>query len=379
MKSRLWMVALAGAVAGLLAVGGFGVSCGGGDDATDSGTDDGGGDDGTGRVEPNPTDGVRADFVINELGIGDMAAGEGFNLDGINTPPGDPFFVEDGPGGIDNQLGALIGAIEDAGVEINADQSIRDGLADGSLIILLSHRDIDSWTNDPGLVYLYGYAGKDADIPEDPTNNFSGTAQFLIDELSLEPPYDNEDEALIYFDNGILNDTTAADTNLQVGDFTAGPSLFQVDIPVQDTILRLAINGTRIVWDIGTVPTGDPALNGEIINGMLGGYILLADAAAAIGSIDLGGTIDPSTLRTILSGQADMDVVPEGFADVPCSESTSESDCLPGQLCESDETRGGAFYCYETPRNPDAISLALTFSAVSCEITGIWHDTSGAK
>jgi hypothetical protein len=372
MKSRLWMVALAGAVAGLLAVGGFGVSCGGGDDATDSGTDDGtGGDDGTGRVESNPTDGVRADFVINELHIG--SPGEGFNLDGVNTPPGHAYLPEDGPGGVDNQLGSLIDALVDAGLDFDADVSIADGIADGSLMILLSHRDIDSWTNDPGLVYLYGYAGKDADNPEDPTNNLSGHGQLLIDELSLEPPYDNEDEALIYFDNGILNDTTAADTNLQVGDFQAGPSLFRVTIPVQESNLELAVNGTRIVWDIDTAPTGSPvALDGSIKNGLLGGYVLLSDAARAISAIDLSGTtIDENTIRTILAGQADMDVVPEGFTTNTCTASTVVTDCAPGQTCEDD---AGTLRCYEQPDNPDAISLGLTFTAVSCEITGIYHD-----
>jgi hypothetical protein len=150
-----------------------------------------------------------------------------------------------------------------------------------------------------------------------------------------------------------------------------------VTIPVQDANLELAINGTQIVWDIDTVPTGTPrALNGSIINGMLGGYVLIADAAAAISQLDLGGAgISASTLRGILSGQADMDVTLEGFVDVPCTMETRDADCLPGQLCESNEDRAGAFYCYETPDNADAISLALTFSAVSCEITGIWHDT----
>jgi hypothetical protein len=142
-----------------------------------------------------------------------------------------------------------------------------------------------------------------------------------------------------------------------------------VDIPVQDSTLHLAVNGTRIVWDIDTVPTGNPALHGNIKNGLLGGYILLGDAARALSAIDLSGTtIDENTIRTILAGQADMDVVPEGFTADACTEATVQTDCAPGQTCESDH---GTFRCYEQPDNPDAISLALVFTAVSCEITGI--------
>jgi hypothetical protein len=369
MRNRWWVVALALCLGTLVAVG-FAASCGG--DETTPG-DGGDADDGTDRVEPNPDDGIRADFVLNTMRIG--TPDEGFNLDGLNTSDSDPYLPPDGAGGVDNQLGALIAALVRAGLDFDADAQIASGIADGSLLILLSHRDIDSWTNDPGLVYLYGYAGKDADDPEDPANNLTGTGRLMIDERSLEEGHRTDENAsLIQFRDGILNDTLAADSNLQVGDFHAGPSLFRVDIPVQDSILTLAINGTQIVWDIDTVPTGTPALNGSIKNGLLGGYVLLADAARALSQIDLSGTtIDEATIRNILGGQADMDVLLEGFTSYSCTEATAVEDCAPGQTCESDPARGGAFYCYEQENNLDAISLGIVFTGVSCEITGIWH------
>lgn len=352
-------------------------ACGGGDDGSDSGTDtpdvtDDAGDTTDVPVEPNPNDGVRADFVLDTLRIGDIAEGEGFNLDGRVTRAGDPLFPEDGPGGVDNQLGALLTALADAGLDVDANAEIEAGIADGSLLILLSHRDVDDWSDDPGLVYLYGYAGHDPD--DDPTNNLTGDGELEADERSLEDLTDLE-SALINFQNGQLHDTTAADGVLQDGDFEAGPSLFQVDIPVEDSVLHLEVNGTQIVWDLDTAPTGEPAVDGRIINGLLGGYIYIRDAARALQQIDLSGaSIDVETLRSILGGQADMDVIPEGFQAEACTESTVQTDCAPGQTCEADDDRGGALYCYEQDENLDAISLGLVFTGVSCRITGIYDD-----
>ncbi|MDI7269160.1 MAG: hypothetical protein QME96_14315, partial [Myxococcota bacterium] len=128
--------------------------------------------------------------------------------------------------------------------------------------------------------------------------------------------------------------------------------------------------------DLGTAPTGTPPVNGRIVNGMLGGYVLLGDAAEAISQIDLSGTtITANTIRTILSGQADMDVIPPGFTTDSCDPATVITDCAPGQFCEPNPDSGDLTFCRELPDNPDAISLAIVFTAVSCRITGIWRDT----
>lgn len=375
MMNRWKIVGIAAIFVALMGLG-TAASCGGGDD---SGSDvaDTPADEGGGRVESNPTDGVRADFVIDSLRIGNQDNGEGFNLDGVNTPAGHPYLPQDGPGGVDNQLGSLLHELYDAGLDFDADADIAESIATGDLIIILSHRDVDSWTSDPGWVPLFGYAGKDADDPEDPTNNLGGDGHFLIDPQSLTDPTD-EDTALISFPQGIFNDTTAADGNLQRGDFEAGPSLFAVDLTVQDDRqLHLEMNGTRIVWDLQTAPEGNPGLNGRIRNGLIGGYILLGDAARAISRLDLAGSgVDINTIRNILSGQADMDVVPEGFTDDPCSASTAQTDCAPGQTCEPDAARGGDSYCWEPDGLADAISVGLVFTAVSCQIDGIFVDTT---
>jgi hypothetical protein len=261
----------------------------------------------------------------------------------------------------------------ESGLDFDPATEIQGSLDDGELLIMLSHRDVDSWTSDPGYVMLYGYAGKDADT--DPLNNLSGTGELLIDPQSLTDPTD-EDTALIQFLEGVLNDTTTADGNLQRGDFEAGPSLFTVDLTVQeDSELHLEMNGTKIVWDLDTAPSGTPALNGSIINGLIGGYILLGDAARAIAQLDLtGSSISIDTIRSILSGQADMDIIGEGYTDDPCTTATEADDCAPGQGCEPDSDRAGAYYCFEYEGFPDAISVGLVFTAVSCEITGIYEE-----
>lgn len=330
-------------------------------------------DNGGVRVEPNPADGVRADFVIDSLRIGDLERGEGFNLDGVVTPAGDPDEHPDGPGGVDNQLGSLLQQLKQAGMDIDPEEEIRTSLQNGELIMLLSHRDVDSWTTDPGWVPLFAYAGKDADDPEDPTNNFTGRARFLIHPDSLTDPT-NEDSALVAFPRGVFDNTEAADRSLQKGDFEAGPAEFTVDLSVQeDRRLRLELKEARIVWDLETAPEGrNPALGGRIRDGIIGGYILLADAARAIAQLDPDQTrVDPDTIRNILQQQTDLDMVPEGFTDDPCSTATAREDCGPAQTCEPDRDRGGEFFCYEHPDTRDAISVGLAFTAVSCEIVGI--------
>lgn len=367
MTAKRWTAVMILGASGLL------LSCGGsGDDVADVG--DTPPEDGTNvRVETDRTDGVLADFVIDALRIGSLTAGEGFNLDGVNTRAGDPVFPEDGPGGVDNQLGDLIAALEEAGLEVNANSSIAEGIAEGSLLILLRHMDVDGWDTDPGYVYLYGYAGKDPD--DDATNNLTGDGELLVDERSLELPPTDLARSLIHFDNGVLEVNPANRSVLQDGDFEAGPSLFRVDIPMEESTLTLEVNGTRIVWDLETAPTGNPGVDGRIINGLLGGYIYIRDAARALSEIDLSGTtIDVATLRSILAGQADMDVIPPGFQDDTCDPSTTVTDCAPGQTCQADAARGGADYCFEHIENLDAISLGLTFSAVSCRVTGIYDD-----
>jgi hypothetical protein len=381
--AKKWIPLVVALLAGALMTLGLAASCDGGGDVTpgddgsgppdDARAEDGARDEATLPTEPNLDDGVVADFVIDTLRIGDQDDGEGFNLDGEDTRPGHPYLPEDGPDGVDNQLGALIAELQEAGLDFNADEEIATSIADGDLLIVLRFRDVDDWADDPGLVYLYGYAAKDADEPEDQTNNLTGDGELLADERALNPPYDDLWDSLIRFENGVLHDTTAADDDLHVGDFHAGPSLFTVDIPVQDeNILHLTVSGTEVVWDLGEAPTGDPPVNGSIINGLIGGYVFTIDAARALSQIDLSGTtLDVNTIRTILQGQADMDVVEEGFLDYDCDPESTQTDCAPGQTCEDD---GGTYHCYEHEFNPDAISLGLVFTGISCRLTGIYDD-----
>jgi hypothetical protein len=141
-------------------------------------------------------------------------------------------------------------------------------------------------------------------------------------------------------------------------------------------LVPLPIHGAHVAWDLATAPEGDPPLRGRVVNGLLGGNMSLRDAAQFVSDTDpLGSEIDGNTLRTILAGQADMDVLPEGFVDTPCTTATVSDDCAPGQTCDPDPARSDAAYCYEQPDNPDAISVAFVFTAVSCDVVGIHPET----
>ena len=332
--------------------------------------DDGGADD-AGAEEGGADDRV-ADFVIDALRLGNQALGEGFDLDGLDTPPGDPLLPPDGPGGVDNGFSALVLALEYAGLDFDLDAEIAARIASGDLLLLLRHREVDDWASDPN-VPLHECAGHDTDGI--PANNLTGDGELLVDERSLGDPAD-EWSTLTVFADGALEDTSAADSVLQDGDFEASAPVLNLRVPIETIWLDLTVYGVRIVWDLESAPSGSPPVGGRLRNGLVGGHMLVDDVVGAFLRSGLFGTIDPLTLQTILLGQADMDVIPAGFSDVPCSEATVREDCAPGQTCESDPARGGASYCHERSGNPDALSIGLVFHAVSCRVTGVWDDPS---
>jgi hypothetical protein len=335
--------------------------------------DEAGGPGDGGDADGAPVEGAVADFVIDSLRIGDDTLGEGFNLDGVDTPPRHPYLPEDGPGGVDNGFGSLVRTLIDVGVDIDVDSEIAVAIAEGRQLTLLRHRDVDDWRADPDGVSLYAYAGHDAD--GNPANNLAGDAEMLADERSLVDPADIWSASSVFVD-GALVDTAAADGLLQEGDFEAGPGTLVLLLAFgADQFLELPLRGALLVWDLGVAPAGDPPVGGRVVNGLLGGHMLIQDAVRAFAALDFAGTsLDLDTIRTVMAGQADMDVLPEGFTGDPCTEATARDDCTPGQTCEPDPDRGGDWYCFEQPENPDALSVGFVFTAVSCRITGVWDD-----
>jgi hypothetical protein len=324
-------------------------------------------------VESNPDDGVAAWFVVDSIRVGDPMLGEGFDLDCVSTPPGHAYLPEDGANGADNQFGWLLQALLEWGLDIDVDGDMQRSIEDGRNLLIFRLADVDDWVNDGGLVYLSVYAGADSNT--NPGDNLTGRGELLVEARSLLDP-DDILSARSRFGMATLFDNPAADDAIGVGDFVASQGDLGLEIESGGALVPLPIHDAHVVWDTDTVPEGDPPLLGRVVHGLLGGNMSLRDAAQFVSDTDpLGSEIDGNTLRTILAGQADMDVLPEGFVDTPCTTATVSDDCAPGQTCDPDPARSDAAYCYEQPDNPDAISVAFVFTAVSCDVVGIHPET----
>jgi hypothetical protein len=323
--------------------------------------------------ESDPFDGLAAAFVIDTIRLGDPEDGEGFDLDCLSTGP-DEYQPIDGPGGVDAQFSALAFMVREAGLDIDVDADMQRSIEDGRNLILFRLADVDDWGDDGGIVYLSVFSGVDADA--DPANNLTGRGALLVKAESLTEP-DDLNRARAFFGNGILEDNVA-DGRLDIGDFRASGASVVLELAVNDTTATLPIHDARVLWDTGVIPSGDPPLDGRLVGGLLGGHVLLRDGVEFIDAVyagEYGYRIDDATLRSIAYGNADMDVIPGGFTEAPCTVGTMREDCYPGQPCENDPDRGDALYCYEYDENPDAISVGFVFTAVSCDIVGIHAGT----
>ncbi len=295
---------------------------------------------------------VEATFVMDSLMIPDEDVG--FDLDDENTQC-DSGCINDGENGVDNRLGAVLDGISDSmGEDFNANDELAAQIEEGGLLIMFRLTDVCNFNRDGG-VDLLGYIGLDTDDPEDPTDNFSGTEPLDVDSRSLTGSGTDLGSPLISFPDG----------SIDRGQFNAGPSVFNLDVPISDSTLHLAVQETRVRFDFDPEPAdvGGDQLNGGLINGLLGGYVLVEDLADALQEFASElGDIDPATVMNIVVNQADIDHVQPGPTDDACTE---DSDCpVPWRTCGS----GGV--CVEPPDRMDAISLAIQFTGVSVDFTG---------
>lgn len=341
-------------VAGLLPL----AACQGESSSTDGATDDGIASDtcvGCGEA-------YQPSFVVDKMNIGTID--QGFNLDNTNTQCTDGSCMVDGAGGVDNRLSAILAAIDNATSEsIDADASINENIQSGDMLVIFRMLDVNmtsmsSITSSDGHIELKGYIGLDADVPEDPTDNFSGSEPLDVDSRSLSVATDVE-TSLIDFTK----------CSLSAGKLRCEPSHFKLDLDISGNPLSLQIEETQLVASVDVSPTLDAAsgayLGGSIKEGVLGGYVPILYLQTALNDFaDQLGDISPATIQQILANHADIDSVPEGTTTVACTEGGSE--CLTWQECRP--STGG--FCYEPADMPDSISLAVTFEAVSIEFTG---------
>jgi hypothetical protein len=338
--------------AGLLSL----AACGGESTPGDTSTDDGIAKDacvGCGES-------YEASFVVSKLMIGTI--NQGFNLDGENTQCTDNSCISDGDNGVDNRLSAILDAVNNATSEdFDANASIQENIDKGDMLVVLRLLDVNvtqmaSVTSSDGQVELKGYMGLDTDDPENPDDNFSKVEPMNVDSRSLNPPGTDIESTLIDFQS----------CNISAGKLRCEPSLFTLDLEVSGNPLSLRIEQTQIVAVINQSPTLDPTsgayLNGSIIQGIIGGYVPVSYLQEALKEFaDQLGDISPATIQQILVEHADIDATPAGSTGVACP--NGNSDCLPWQTCRSG-------ICEEPADQPDAISLAVTFEAVSVEFTG---------
>jgi len=342
MRFFQWALLVGGVVSLPLAAGIQGCGGGKGDDTpgdADSDTD-------TVEDSPDPYEGP-TEWVVDDLAIGDEDTG--YDLDDHETTDRtDPIGCgkPDGAGGVDNQLGPLLEAIADLIDDaFDADTLLDEAIADASILLLVRAIDLDHFPNDAEAAAHF-FLGNDADA--DLANNLLGDppGQFLIDPLSLSNPTD-ESTPLILFPGSTVAEAL----------FSGGPSDFDLSIPVQDTaVLEITISETQIAWVF--------ADDGNLTDGLLGGYVSIAEVIRAMREVEISG-FDPAEMEglvsSVLAGQADIDVIPPGETGQSC---TDDPDCGPGQTCEST-------VCVEPPDNCDALSIGIVFSAVPAQIVGI--------
>jgi hypothetical protein len=283
---------------------------------------------------------------VTEIKLGNQAAG---------TPAADDCcFDFTGDGKNDNKLGAILKAASSlAGLNINS--TIAEQISSGSLTLLLETRDVSDASNDDN-VGLYGFYGNDADT--DSTNNAAGTSKFTVNDQSF---MGSTNIPLIGFPGAKI-------TN---GVFTAGPSLFQLSVPVVGANLELSISDTRLEGDVAVGPNSKGlTMNGNGGNGAkLGGVIKRTDLFKAINTF-----VKTCDCVEIAEDNGDL-IGPDSKCNAAVTTSCTAED---GQACSQLPGFCGALIALVAPDvdldgdgTKDAVSIGVWLKATSAEISGV--------
>jgi hypothetical protein len=283
---------------------------------------------------------------VTEIMLGNQGAG--------SPPPDDCCFDFTGDGKNDNKLGSILKAASSlAGLNINS--TIAEQIASGSLTLLLETRDVSDVSNDDN-VGLYGFYGYDAD--QDADNNAAGTSPFVVNPQSFQG---DTDIPLIGFPGAKI-------TN---GVFTAGPSLFQLSIPIVGANLELSISETQLEGEVAAGPNGlGLTMNGNAGKGAkLGGVIKRTDLFKAINTF-----VKTCTCVEIAEDGGDL-IGPDGKCNAAVTTSCTADD---GQACTQLPGFCGALIALVAPDvdldgdgTKDAVSIGVWLKATSASITGI--------
>lgn len=241
-------------------------------------------------------------FVISVLEageadpLGDPDIVAGFDVDShVTTSFSDPVgcgFVDftspppDDLPGVDNQLGPILSGL--AGT-VDLPTAIRDNIRTGVLILLAEVTGIDSFTNDD-TVRVNIYRGL---LPSGVTAPMLGADGLLASGQTFDVD-----------SRSVLADGSAMATTLGRivgGRLQAGPTGIALDLEVMATPFHLDIGSSQLRFNV--TPSGG------IDTGVLGGSMQVADLVTTVAGFapDL-----ESTIRTILSGQADLEADSSG-------------------------------------------------------------------
>jgi len=267
--------------------------CGDDDGATgtDSGVDGAVVDEDSGMAETRV-------FVINSLDVGqadpmgDPNVVPGFDLDSHNTTSmsdpmgcGFPDFTSGPPDnidGVDNQLGPILAGVAST---VDIPGAIRDNINAGTVLILVEVTGINSFMNDTSIrMNLYrGLLRPGVTMPMLGGDGLLAPGQtFDIDERSF---MSDRSTPLVSAPGRIVN-----------GRLQAGPADFMLNIDVMSMPVMLNIRDSQTRFNI-TASSG-------ISTGVLGGALRVTEVVDAVRVFapDL-----EMTIRTILSGQADLE------------------------------------------------------------------------
>jgi len=285
--------------------------------------------------------GAHYQYVINTITIpttASQASQCGLNIDG------DPL------GRVDNAVGQVVAALGGAG-GANPQPPMDQALADGSTLHLLDVQ-ADSLVDD-SFVSLRQFFGDDADMPANPSDNYSGTENFDVRS-------DSPTDTLV---GGPINTS-----NLQLGPgelfvkMVAFPGSPPIIIPLAAVHMTGAITATEIT---------DGILGGAITESDVDTIMIPAMAVSVQGAVaaDCGGTspncCDPGSTGETIVGFFDTN------SDCLVSEQEVRDNALLNSLIAPDVDlfdAGGAFNPNSDGVN-DALSVGVCFTAVGAVFT----------
>lgn len=225
-----------------------------------------GDDDGTGGGPDNPEDGMTRVYVVSTVSIPAAMDGRapGYNLDGVvSTGEGDTCadlavdftsVTDPTETGVDNALAELAPILEEL-ASINLDETIAAQIAEGSLLLLLEVRDIDSFANDSSVsVQLHLGSVPGGGAPE--LDGAVLRAGQTFDGMAIGTAVPGE----------ITGGRLRADTPQLVLEINADD--LALDLVISDAIIGASITDTRLA------------------NGAIGGSLRVDDLREAVASID---------------------------------------------------------------------------------------------